>query len=106
MIYQDVTKAINNINLSYLLLAQKLYENDPAVAGFRLGMEDETLAYISKLTLPQLIRLAESNQVLFQFRLDDVEALQRVTGESRVADLQQIHTGILLSTQLLNSVGQ
>lgn len=106
MARQDITKVIHNLNLSYLLLAQRLYESDAATAEFRLGMQEETIEYISKLTLPQLIKLAEGNQMLFQFRLDNTEILQQVTGESRVADLQQIHTGILLSTQLLNSIGQ
>lgn len=106
MVQQDITKVVHNLNLSYLLLAQRLYESDPATAEFRLGMQEETMDYVSKLTLPQLIKLSESSQMLFQFRLDDLELLQRVTGDSRVADLQQIHTGILLSTQLLNSMDQ
>lgn len=35
-------------------------------------------------------------------RFDNAQTITRLTQESRVDDLQQIHTGILLSTRLLN----
>ncbi|PPS59219.1 hypothetical protein CRX72_15735 [Pantoea sp. BRM17] len=49
---------------------------------------------------------AETNQLVCQFRFTDHNLINRLTQESRVDDLQQIHTGILLSSRLLRSVSK
>ena len=51
-----------------------------------------------------MVKLAETNQLLCQFRFDDSKTIERLTQESRVDDLQQIHTGILLSSHLLKGL--
>jgi flagellar transcriptional activator FlhD len=38
------------------------------------------------------------------FRFDDHQTVTRLTQDSRVDDLQQIHTGIMLSTRLLSDI--
>ena len=93
----ELLKHIYDINLSYLLLAQRLISQDKASAMFRLGINEEMATMLGGLTLPQMVKLAETNQLVCQFRL---------TQDSRVDDLQQIHTGILLSTRLLTEISQ
>ena len=102
----ELLKHIYDINLSYLLLAQRLISQDKASAMFRLGINEEMATMLGGLTLPQMVKLAETNQVVCQFRFDDSQTITRLTQESRVDDLQQIHTGILLSTRLLNEISQ
>ena len=99
-------KHIYDINLSYLLLAQRLISQDKASAMFRLGINEEMATMLGGLTLPQMVKLAETNQLVCQFRFDNPQTITRLTQESRVDDLQQIHTGILLSTRLLNEISQ
>ena len=77
----ELLKHIYDINLSYLLLAQ-----------------------LATLTLPQMVKLAETNQLVCHFRFDDHQTVTRLTQDSRVDDLQQIHTGIMLSTRLLSDI--
>ncbi|EOG8086145.1 flagellar transcriptional regulator FlhD [Enterobacter roggenkampii] len=101
----ELLKHIYDINLSYLLLAQRLIR-DKASAMFRLGINEEMATMLGGLTLPQMVKLAETNQLVCQFRFDDSQTITRLTQESRVDDLQQIHTGILLSTRLLNEISQ
>lgn len=100
----ELLKHIYDINLSYLLLAQRLIGQDKASAMFRLGINEDMAKTLGTLTLPQMVKLAETNQLVCQFRFDDSQTITRLTQESRVDDLQQIHTGILLSTRLLNEV--
>lgn len=102
----ELLKHIYDINLSYLLLAQRLISQDKASAMFRLGINEDMASTLSGLTLPQMVKLAETNQLICQFRFDNHQTITRLTQESRVDDLQQIHTGILLSTGLLNGTGK
>jgi len=99
----ELLKHIYDINLSYLLLAQRLISQDKPSAMFRLGVTEEMANTLGELTLPQMVKLAETNQLICQFRFDDHQTITRLTQESRVDDLQQVHTGILLSTRLLNN---
>ncbi|MDV5528639.1 flagellar transcriptional regulator FlhD [Enterobacter hormaechei] len=102
----ELLKHIYDINLSYLLLAQRLISQDKPSAMFRLGVNEEMATMLGGLTLPQMVKLAETNQLVCQFRFDNPQTITRLTQESRVDDLQQIHTGILLSTRLLNEISQ
>ena len=100
----ELLKHIYDINLSYLLLAQRLINDEKASAMFRLGIDDVMADTLRQLTLPQMVKLAETNQLVCQFRFDDSKTIERLTQESRVDDLQQIHTGILLSSHLLKGL--
>lgn len=97
----DFLKHIYDINLSYLLLAQKLISQEKASAMFRLGISDAMATTLADLSLSQLVKLAETNQLICQFRFENSDTIETLTRDSRVDDLQQIHTGILLSTRLL-----
>lgn len=102
----ELLKHIYDINLSYLLLAQRLIIQDKASAMFRLGINEEMAVSLGALTLPQMVKLAETNQLVCHFRFDSHQTITRLTQDSRVDDLQQIHTGIMLSTRLLSDVEQ
>lgn len=102
----EMLKHVYDINLSYLLLAQRLISQDKPSAMFRLGISEEMATTLGGLTLPQMVKLAETNQLVCQFRFDSHQTITRLTQDSRVDDLQQIHTNILLSTRLLTEVSQ
>jgi flagellar transcriptional activator FlhD len=102
----ELLKHIYDINLSYLLLAQRLINQEKASAMFRLGIDESMADALSQLTLPEMVKLAETNQLVCQFRFTDHNHINRLTQESRVDDLQQIHTGILLSSRLLRNASK
>ena len=102
----ELLKHIYDINLSYLLLAQRLINQEKASAMFRLGIDEPMADALQQLTLPEMVKLAETNQLVCQFRFTDHNLINRLTQESRVDDLQQIHTGILLSSRLLRSASK
>jgi len=99
----DIVKQIYGINLSYLLLAQRMLKEDKYSAFYRLGMEEELAEKIMGLSLHELVKLAETNQLICKFRFEKIEVVEKLTQDSRVDDLQQIHTGIMLASNLLNA---
>ena len=102
----DQLQSIHNLNLTYLLLAQRLIREDKFAAGFRLGLDSSVLDTLSDLSLPQLIKMASTNQLICRLRVDDKAVIDCLTKASRIDALQQIHTGIILSTELLNSISE
>ncbi|MDF7679586.1 flagellar transcriptional regulator FlhD [Enterobacteriaceae bacterium ESL0689] len=100
----ELLKNIYDINLSYLLLAQRLISKEKASAMFRLGINENMVDTLSQLSLPQMMKLAETNQLVCNFRFNDSQTVEQLTKASRVDDLQQIHTGILLSSELLQQL--
>lgn len=102
----DQLQGIHNLNLSYLLLAQQLIRDDKLAAGFRLGLNEETMDLLKDLSSLQLIKLSLTSQLICRLRVDNEIVINCLTKDSRIDALQQIHTGILLSTDLLNSLSE
>ena len=94
----NLVKHIYDVNLSYLLLAQQLISQDKSSAMFRLGVDESMANKLAELTLPELVKLAETNQLICKLRFIDYTIIQQLTRESRVDDMQQIHTGIMLAS--------
>lgn len=95
---------VYDINLSYLLFAQRLIKGDKALAMFRLGIDGVVADVLASLTLQKMMKLAETNQLLFYLRFIDKKTIEHLTQESRVDDLHPIHTGILLVSNLLRGL--
>ncbi len=102
--YNELLQNIHDINLSYLLLAQQLIRDDKFTSSFRLGLEDSTIEMLKDLSLPKLIKLSTSGQLICRLRLDNEAVINCLTRDSRIDALQRIHTGIILSTDLLDSL--
>lgn len=104
--HNEQLQNIHNINLSYLLLAQRLIRDDKFSASFRLGLNDTTMEIIKDLSLSQLIKLSSVGQLICRLRLDNDDVIDCLTRDSRIDALQRIHTGIILSTDLLDSLSE
>ncbi len=52
------------------------------------------------------MKLATTNQLICRLRVDDEVVIENLTKDSRIEALQQIHTGIILSTNLLNALSE
>lgn len=99
-------QCIHDMNLSYLLLAQRLIREDEFAAGFRLGLSESTIHTLKDLSLPQLIKLSSTSQLICRLRIDNKMVIDCLTKDSRIDALQRIHTGIILSTDLLGSLSE
>lgn len=98
---------IKDLNLSYLLLAQQLInQGDNDAASFRLGLPEPIISILKNLSISQLIKLASTNQVICQLRINSETLIDFLTKDSRIDALQHIHTGIILSTDILHSLSE
>ncbi|WP_413187903.1 flagellar transcriptional regulator FlhD [Paraburkholderia sacchari] len=95
----ETLDSIREINLSYLMLAQRMLREDKPVGMFRLGLSSELADLLSGLSLAQIVKLAASDQLLCSFRFDDHVMLSALTQTSRHADVAATHTAILLAGQ-------
>jgi flagellar transcriptional activator FlhD len=93
----SASKEIADLNLNYMLLAQKLLREDKAAAMLRLGTSPEMADLLIGMSLPEVIRIAASNFVLCAFRLDDLPVFRSVMQGAGQGSLQQAHLSILLA---------
>ena len=93
----DASKEIADLNLTYMLLAQKLLREDRSAAMLRLGISQEMADLLVALSLAEVIKLAASNFVLCAFRLDELPIFRTVMQGVGQSHLQQAHLSILLS---------
>lgn len=95
---------IQEVNLSYLMLAQRLLRENMAAGMFRLGVTEDVATILLELSPAQLVKLASSSSLICAFRLDDYGLLSTLTRDVLDGVLQQAHTTILLSQRTTHSV--
>jgi flagellar transcriptional activator FlhD len=90
---------IKEANLSYLLLAQQMINEDLAAATFRLGISQEMAELIARLTPAQLLKMAGSNMLLCRFRFDERLLLNMITDYTKDRLMSQPHAAIMMAGQ-------
>jgi len=95
----DISKEISDLNLNYLLLAQKLLRTDRAAAMLRLGTSRELADMLVGMSLAEIVRLAATNFVLCSFRLDGLPTTMAAIGGAKEASLHQAHISIVLAAR-------
>ena len=96
---------IREVNLSYLLLAQRLLREDKPTGMFRMGISDQLADVIANLSLAQTVKLAASNQMLCRFRFDDHAVLSALADKDKAGALAQAHSAILMASQPVEQIG-
>jgi len=96
---------LREVNLSYLMLCQRLLRDDRAMGMFRLGVSEQLADVLINLTLAQTVRLASSNQLLCRFRFDDHAILSNLTHSSKNVESASSHVAILLAGQPAEQLG-
>ena len=95
---------IQEINLAYLLLAQRLLAEDRETGMFRLKVDGELADLLVSLNARQLTKLARTNQLLCRFMPENAEQLRQVTHNPRDQGLAGLHTSLLLAGEPLESL--
>lgn len=88
---------IREVNLSYMLLAQRMLRENFAAGLFRLGFDSDVARIVCDLSASQLVNLSKSSSLLCQFRLNDHDLLSSLTQDVMGGILQQAHSTILLA---------
>jgi flagellar transcriptional activator FlhD len=94
---QETVDSIQEINLCYLMLAQRMLHEDRAVGMFRLGLSGQLADLLASLTLAQVVKLAASDQLLCFFRFNDHTMLNALTQPAKHADIAPTHAAVLLA---------
>lgn len=102
---QQIASEIRELNLSYMLLAKQMLQDDRPAAMYRLGISSEVADIVENLSAAQIIKMAASNLLLCRFRLDDRVVLQMVTSHGRAADMSPAHAAILMASRPLEHAG-
>lgn len=100
----QTTNEIGDLNLTYLLLAQRLVREDVTTAMFRLGLSREVADLLGNLSLSQIVKLAASSLFLCRLRFDEHPVLSALTRDGKNLALQQAHAAILLAGQRIDAL--
>ena len=101
----DMLNEIREVNLSYLLLAQRLLREDKPMGMSRMGISDQLADVIANLSLAQTVKLAASSQVLCRFRFDDHAVLSTLADKGKTSAISQAHSAILMASQPVEQIG-
>lgn len=96
---REVLETIREINLSYLMLAQHMLNDDYAEGLFKLGLSSQMADLIHMLTPAQTIKLSQSDEIVCDFRFDDAAMLTALTSAEKGLDAAATHAAILLAAQ-------
>ena len=88
---------IKEANLSYLLLARQMIQDDRDTAIFRLGISKELAEIVADLSPAQLLKMASSSNLLCNFRFDEKLLLNMITDYNKDRMMSQAHTAILMA---------
>lgn len=72
---------IRDLNLSYLLIAQRMFRENFARGLYRTGLCQEAGQTLCKLSVSQTIALASTNVLICGFRLNDADLLATLSKE-------------------------
>ena len=96
---REVLETISEINLSYLMLAQHMLNEDYAEGLFKLGLSSQMADLIHTLSPAQTIKLSQSEDIVCDFRFDDAAMLTALTTVDKGLDATATHAAILLAAQ-------
>lgn len=94
---EQMTEEIREVNLSYMLLAKQMVQQDKAAAIYRLGISKEVADIIENLTHGQIMKMVAANLLLCRFRVDDRLILEMLANHNRGHAMSQSHAAILMA---------
>lgn len=102
----EMLDEIRELNLSYLLIAQRMLREDKPTAMYRLGVADDMAEIMLQLSVPQTVELATSGQMLCRFRFDDHKVLSALmTKVARARGLSATHQALLIAGLPIEQLG-
>ena len=100
----NLINEIREVNLSYLLLAQRMLRDDFSKGMYRLGLDKDVTSLLVNLTTAQVLSLSSSNSLICGFRLNDIALLTALTKDGMNSTLKQVQASVMLAQQKPNQV--
>ena len=101
---QATRDAIQELNLSFLILAKQVIGEDREAAMLSLGVDSNLLEIIEGLSPAQMIRMANTEMMLCGFRFDDEMLVHLLCDHSRPESVAKTHAAILALSKPLATV--
>src|SRR3989304_467487 len=101
---EQMTEEIREVNLSYMLRARQMVQQDKASAIYRLGISKEVADIIDNLSHGQILKMVAANLLLCRFRIDDRLILEMLANNNRSHAMSQSHAAILRAAQPLEQM--
>lgn len=95
MFSPEVENEIADLNIAYLLLAQRLLREDRAAGMLHLGMDREQADFIVRLGVPEILTLSSAKGLLCGLRMGGPVRTVLHTGHDE--PLQRAHLFIVLA---------
>lgn len=92
-------ESIRELNLSYMLLAQRILSDDWEVGRFRLGLSQDVAGVLGRLSLSQTVRLSNEDELLCSFRMGDSAFFSSLMARTTPGSLTATHAALLLASQ-------
>ena len=105
MIDRDTLGEIQELNMTYLLLAKQLLTEDRETGMFRLGFDESMADFILSLSAKRLSQLSRTNQLLFAFRFEDVGFLDASINSQRDYLSTPNHHSLILASKAVATTG-
>lgn len=86
---------IRELNVAYLMLAQKMLSCDRETAMYRLGIGKTFADFIENLSSARLVRMAGNPVLIPRFRFDDEQLGRLMAGEGRDETASTLHAAII-----------
>lgn len=103
MTFATLLDEVRETNLSYMMLAKAMINEDRAEAAFRLGISPELADLVASLSMAQLVKVSASNMLMCRFRFDDQIVWDLITDHGKQAGKEhgmgKVHAAILLASQ-------
>lgn len=93
----ELLEQIREANLSYLLLAKQLINEDKAEALIRLGIDENTADLLDQLTTAQVLRVAGSNVPMCSIRFEDPTVWKLLSDHGKERAISGMHAAILMA---------
>lgn len=95
---------IEELNLAYLLLAQRLLSEDREAGMFRLKIDSELADLLVSLSAWQLTKLARTNQLVCRFSQTSGQRLRQIMENPRDQGLSGLHASLLSACEPFESL--
>jgi flagellar transcriptional activator FlhD len=103
MIDSDMLEEIQELNMTYMLLAKQMLSEDREAGMFRLGIDEEVADYILSLSAKKLARISRISQFLCAPRIDNVKEFEATIASHRPHHATPSHQAMLLASKAAKS---
>ncbi|WP_321915622.1 MULTISPECIES: flagellar transcriptional regulator FlhD [unclassified Paraburkholderia] len=99
-------RAIGEVNLSYILLAQRMLRENRRIGIFRRGISEQVADLLTGLTVEQTLKLAANDHLLCIFNITDHQILGALAERDKRIDIAEGDAAATSATEPVERVAE